>query len=222
MELDISRRTPFELADFGFYGILTDPIVGYERLAELMVVRGVRFVQLRMKHQPRTVVEQTARRLREIVVAPSLFIVNDDPIVARDVGADGVHLGQDDMPLAEAREIVGLDAIIGLSTHSATQTRDACALGPDYIGVGPVFATPTKEVPDPAIGLDRMATMLGDATVPAVVLGGIDHDNAPQVLAAGAINLCAVRAVNQVADPGGALDRFIQLIDDRRVAETTP
>jgi thiamine-phosphate pyrophosphorylase len=200
-------------SEFGFYGILTDPLVGYERLAEVMVERRIRFVQLRMKHTPREQVLATARRLRPIVTAPSLLIINDDPRVAAEVGADGVHLGQDDMPYHEARAIVGPDAIIGLSTHDPDQTRAACTLGPAYIGVGPVFPTPTKAIPDPALGLDGMAAMLELATVPAVVLGSIDHDNAADVLSAGATNLCAVRAINQATDPADALDRLLAILE---------
>jgi thiamine-phosphate pyrophosphorylase len=199
-------------SDFGFYGILTHPRDGYERLAAVMVDRAIPYIQLRMKNAPRAEVARTARALRRIVVGPSRLIINDDPEIARDEGADGVHLGQDDMPIAEARRIVGPDAIIGLSTHNPGQTRAACALEPDYIGVGPVHATPTKDIPDPVLGLDGMARMIQLATVPAVAIGGIDLDNAAAVLAAGARNLCAVRAINQADDPGAALDRMLEMI----------
>ncbi len=201
---------------FGFYGILTDPIIGYDRLAAVMVDRGVRYVQLRMKREPRDVVLHTAERLRGIVRPPSLLIINDDPSIALEVGADGVHLGQDDMPYARARALLGPDAVIGLSTHNPEQTGAACALGPDYIGVGPVFATPTKRVPDPVLGLGGMAEMLAIATVPAVAIGGIDLDNAPRVLQHGAVNLCAVRAVTRAEDPAAAIARFQQIIAENR------
>jgi thiamine-phosphate pyrophosphorylase len=199
-------------ADIGFYGILTKPVLGYERLAEIMVEHGVKIIQLRMKDQPRREVEAVAHRLRGIIPPGHIFIVNDDPEIAREVGADGVHIGQDDMEYSAARRIVGADAIIGLSTHNPVQTRAACALAPDYIGVGPVFATPTKEIPDPVIGLDGMAEMLALATVPAVAIGGIELENAADVVAAGARFLCAVRAINQAADPGAVLERFHAII----------
>ena len=198
--------------DFGFYGILTNPRIGYRRLAAILVERQVAYIQLRMKHVPRAEVAIKARQLRRIVTGPSKLIVNDDPEIARDEGADGVHLGQDDMPLVEARAIVGPDAVIGLSTHNLDQTRAACALQPDYIGVGPVHATPTKDIPDPVLGLAGMAEMIAAATVPAVAIGGIDLHNTPAVLAAGARNLCAVRAINQADDPGAALDQLLLLI----------
>ena len=184
-----------------------------------MAELGVKCIQLRMKHAPGSEILDTARRLRGLIGQGSLFIINDHPHIAKEVGADGVHLGQDDMGYSEAREILGPKAVIGLSTHNPEQTRSACALAPDYIGVGPVFATPTKEIPDPVIGLDGMATMVGLATVPAVALGGIELDNAARVLDAGARNICAVRAVNRVPDPGASLDRFCQLIERRRDRE---
>ena len=196
----------------GFYGILTNPVVGYERLAEVMVERGVRIIQLRMKDASKTEVLSMAVKIRRIVPEGITFIVNDYPEIAREVGACGVHLGQDDMPYDEARKIVGPDAVIGLSTHNPAQTEAACALGPDYIGVGPVHATPTKKNPDPVIGLGGMTEMLSIATVPAVVLGGIDHDNLAEVLSAGARNVCAVRCINDSKDPGIELDRMIRAI----------
>ncbi len=154
----------------GFYGILTDPAVGYEELARVMVDRGLTIIQLRMKGAPPDEVVATAHRLRDIIPPRVAFIINDSPKIAALVGADGVHLGQDDMPYREAREIVGPDAVIGLSTHNPAQTRAACALGPDYIGVGPVYATPTKKRPDPVIGLDGMREMLALATAPGAEL----------------------------------------------------
>jgi len=204
-----------DLRDMGLYGILTNPVVGYERLAEIMVAKGLKIIQLRMKDAPRAEVVAVARRLRGIVPAGVAFIVNDDPEIALEVAADGVHLGQDDMPYPRAREIMGPGAIIGLSTHNPDQTRSACALGPDYVGVGPVYATPTKRNPDPVIGLDGMRAMLGLATVPAVVLGGIDHSNAREVLDGGARNICAVRCINASDHPGAEIDRLLAALRRR-------
>jgi thiamine-phosphate pyrophosphorylase len=197
---------------FGFYGILTDPLIGYEELAGVMVEKGVRFVQLRMKQTSREEVLEMARRLRKIVVGDSLLIINDDPKIAAEVGADGVHLGQDDMDFEKARQIVGSEAIIGLSTHNLQQVTDACALGPDYIGVGPVYSTPTKDIPDPVLGLHTMAEMIRVSSVPAVAIGGIDHPRAVDVVRAGAENLCAVRCIAQSNSPGLELDKMIEII----------
>lgn len=200
----------------GLYGILTEPAVGYRALASIMVECGVEVIQLRIKDAPRSQVLEQAQALREIIPPEVLFIVNDDPEVAREARADGVHLGQGDMPFVEARAIVGPGAVIGLSTHNPDQTRAACALGPDYIGVGPVFATPTKRVPDPVIGIDGMRRMLELASVPTVVLGGLDHDNLDQVLAAGARNVCAVRCINRSSDPAAEIRRMQRAIEARR------
>ena len=109
--------------DFGVYGILTDPLVGYETLARIMVDNGVRYIQLRMKEREAAEVRRTAERLRRVITGDSLFIVDDDPFIARDAGADGVHLGQEDMTCEAARRVLGDEAIIGLSTHNPDQTR---------------------------------------------------------------------------------------------------
>ena len=115
------------------------------------------------------------------------FILNDHPALAADLGADGVHIGQDDGTLAAAREIIGSAKIIGRSTHSLDQARAALAEGFDYIGFGPLFPTPTK-AGRPAIGIDEVAAMQRDvgSRIPAFCIGGIKRSNLPQVLAAGA------------------------------------
>jgi thiamine-phosphate pyrophosphorylase len=207
--------------EIGLYGILTEPRVGYERLAAIMVERGLRVIQLRMKGAPRAEVVAVARRVRAVIPAGVAFVINDDPGIAAEVGADGAHLGQGDMPYAGARRLLGEAAIIGLSTHNPAQTEAACALEPDYIGVGPVFATPTKRIPDPVIGLDGLQRMLVLATVPAVAIGGIDHGNSGEVVAAGAEHLCAVRCINGSDDPGAEIDRMLLVLRNRRPRRTS-
>lgn len=197
----------------GFYGILTNPVVGYEKLTEIMVEKGIRIIQLRMKDVPEEELLAVAGKLRPLIPSSVKFIINDSAAVAKECGADGVHLGQGDMAYEAARELLGKDAIIGLSTHNPTQTRAACALNPDYIGVGPVYATPTKKIPDPVLGISGMQAMLAVATVPAVCLGGIDHDNVDSVLQGGAQNICAVRCVNASLAPGAELDRMLARLD---------
>ncbi len=195
---------------FGFYGILTDPVRGYEYCTKLFVDYQIAFVQLRMKDAPRDAVVNTARAMREITRGTATrLIINDDPEIAREAGADGVHLGQSDMPYADARRIVGENAIIGLSTHSVAQMRAACGHAPGYVGVGPVYATPTKKKPDPVIGITGMKEMIGQATVPAVAIGGITLENLPLVLSAGAKNFCMVRPVTTSAEPETTLKRIL-------------
>jgi thiamine-phosphate pyrophosphorylase len=197
--------------DFGFYGILSDPVVGYEPLAALMAARGIRLVQLRMKNCPQQTVVAVGRRLRAIVSAPSLLIINDSVEATRQVGADGVHLGQADTDYDDARRLLGPRAIIGLSTHNRRQVREACNKPdpPDYIGVGPVFATQTKQNPDPVLGLLEMRAMIAEAGVPAVAIGGIRPSNVADVLAYGAKNFTAVGCVNRAHNPAGVLDRLL-------------
>ena len=192
---------------FGLYLVMTDPVAGYETCAAAAVRCGVRYLQLRMKEAPRDAVLETARRVRAITLgSDSLFILNDDVAIAREVDADGVHLGQGDLPLDEARRLWPAPGKrFGLSTHNELQAVMASRRSPDYIGVGPVFATPTKAVPDPILGLERMASILRSSPVAAVAIGGIDRGNLAEVLRRGARNFCVVRAVNRQPDPGTAI-----------------
>ncbi|MBN1307500.1 MAG: thiamine phosphate synthase [Chitinispirillaceae bacterium] len=194
---------------FGFYAILTDPLIGYEHCTKLLVEAEVAFVQLRIKNLRHTDIIPIALRMRKTTLGSNTrFIINDSPDLAWACGADGVHIGQDDMNYDEARSIVGPASVVGISTHSLQQTRDACSRPADYIGVGPVFPTPTKANPDPVIGIDGMKTMLAAATVPAVAIGGIDLKNLRRVLDAGAINFCMVRQLTQSKAPEKVIDEI--------------
>ncbi len=192
---------------FGLYLVMTDPVVGYEACAEAAVRCGVRYLQLRMKEAPRDAVLEAARRVRDVTRgSDTLFIVNDDVTIARDVDADGVHLGQRDMPIGEARRLWALPGKrFGLSTHNEREALLASQQLPDYIGVGPVYATPTKAIPDPVLGPERMGAIIRSVQVPAVALGGIDIGNLPDVLRNGARNFCVVRAVTRRTDPEVAI-----------------
>ena len=197
------------MKNFGLYLVITDPATSYETCAEAAVRAGVRFVQLRMKHVPRERIVATAKNLRSITAGTrTLFIVNDDPAIADEVGADGVHLGQSDLPIPAARERFPSLKIFGLSTHSIAQVEAARELAPDYIGVGPVYATPTKEIPDATLGLETMQKMITAAPCPAVAIGGIDASRLPDVLRAGARNFAVVRAVCRASDPYAAIRRL--------------
>ena len=196
---------------FGLYVILTDPLAGYEACAEAAVAEGVRFLQLRMKAVPREEVVRTARLLRPITRGTgTLLIVNDDVFAAAEADADGVHLGQGDMPLEEARRAWAAPGkLFGLSTHDEEQELRARALRPDYIGVGPVFPTPTKQVPDPVLGPERMGRIIRASPLTAVAIGGITEENLPQVLAHGAVNFCAVRPICRSTEPRLVIRRLM-------------
>lgn len=165
---------------------------------------GVDIVQLRDKSLPRREIERAAQTFRRLCDNNSaLFIVNDDPDLARACNADGLHVGQDDTAPAEARATIGPDAILGLSTHSEEQIAAAATQPVDYISVGPIWETPTKEG-RPAVGLGLISHAAEHAPHPFFAIGGIDASNAPQVIEAGARRLCAVRAIRDARDPAAA------------------
>jgi thiamine-phosphate pyrophosphorylase len=192
--------------DFGLYLVVTDPVAGYAKCAEAAVQLGVKMVQLRMKRASREAILREAREMRAVTAGTgTYFIVNDDPAIASEVGADGVHVGQGDMRPSEVRRRYPDLKIIGLSTHSLAQAAASEDEDVDYIGVGPVYPTPTKEIPDPVLGLDTMAEMIRLSSRPAVAIGGIDKKRLPEVIAAGARNYAVVRAVCTASDPYTAL-----------------
>lgn len=184
------------------------------------IAGGVEIVQLREKQLPDeqlVPVANAARALCERLGA--LLIVNDRPLVAREVGADGVHVGQDDMPVAEVRELVGPETLIGLSTHTPEEI-DAVDPGLlDYIGVGPVHATPTKPG-RPAVGLDLVRYAAANAPVPFFAIGGIDAANAADAIEAGARRLCVLRAIAAAEEPERAARGLRELLDAHPLASS--
>ena len=199
--------------DFGFYLVMTNPVVGYERCCEAAVKAGVRIVQLRMKDAPREEIVRVGRALRRITAGTqTLFIVNDDPSIAAEVEADGVHVGQGDLPPAEVRARFPSLRLVGLSTHSPEQAAKAAGEPVDYIGVGPVYPTPTKKIPDPTLGLETMRRMVASVPFPAVAIGGISLETLPDVLAAGARNFAVVRAVCGSSEPDAAIRAILDVV----------
>ena len=197
---------------FGLYLVITNPSTSYERCAEAAVSAGLRYIQLRMKKEAREQVVGTARNLRSITRGTSTrFIVNDDPDIAAEVDADGVHLGQDDMTLPEARLRYPTLRILGLSTHNAEQAQRAVEVTPDYCGVGPVVATPTKDIPDPALGPEQAGAIIRAAPFTTVAIGGLNETNLADVLREGAINFSVVRYVCLDPTPFDAIRRLQDL-----------
>ena len=165
---------------------------------------GVDLVQLRIKHGTDQAILATAERFKRICHAHgAMLIVNDRPDLAAAADADGVHLGQDDVPVATARQIVGGARLIGLSTHTPDQIDAAAASGADYIGVGPVNETPTKPG-RPAVGHALVEYAARHAGLPFFAIGGISATNVEEVCAAGARRVAVVRALTDAADPQGA------------------
>lgn len=167
---------------------------------------GVDIVQLRDKEADTKVIERSADTFRRICDTYGVpFILNDDPELAMSVRADGVHIGQDDMPVEEARRIIGPNHLLGLSTHSEEQIREAHetvrgGIPIDHISVGPIHETPTK-AGRPAVGLELIRYAASTSTLPFFAIGGIDPENVLEVLQAGARRLCVVRAIRDAYDP---------------------
>jgi thiamine-phosphate pyrophosphorylase len=175
-----------------------------EALLRAALGGGADIVQLREKELGRAEIERAAGTFRRVAdTFSALFVLNDDPELARALDADGVHVGQDDVSAEAAREVLGPDAIVGLSTHSEEQIAASAGRPVDYISVGPIWETPTK-AGRPAVGLDLIAHAAEHAPHPFFAIGGIDPANAEQVVVAGAERLCAVRAIRDAADPAAA------------------
>jgi thiamine-phosphate pyrophosphorylase len=165
---------------------------------------GVQLVQLRMKSADDERILAVARRFAAVCAHHGVpLILNDRPDLVVEAGADGVHLGQDDLPVAAGRELVGAERLVGLSTHTPAQVDAADAAGADYIGVGPVHTTPTKPGRQ-AVGTDLVAYAARHAQVPFFAIGGITPDNVGSVLDAGARRIAVVRAIAGAQDPAAA------------------
>jgi thiamine-phosphate pyrophosphorylase len=184
-----------------------------EALLNAAMSGGAGMIELRDREQPRNAVERSGRTFRRLADTYSaLFIVNDDPYLALELRADGVHVGQDDIDPAEARRIMGPAAIIGLSTHSREQIEAAAKAPVDYISVGPIWETPTKEG-RPATGLELIGDAAEIASRPWYAIGGIDTGNAEEVVSAGAERLCVVRAIRDAENPRAAATALFDLVD---------
>lgn len=175
-----------------------DPV----EVAEAAVRGGADVIQWRDKQAPDKEFLETALRLRK-AVRGALFIVNDRVAAAMEAKADGVHVGHEDMPVPEVRALVGQSMLIGRSTHSLPEALEAERQGADYIGVGPVFSTPTKPGYQP-VGLELVRQVSGKIRIPWVAIGGIDLENAGLVSSAGAVRVAVVRAVAAASNPEAA------------------
>jgi len=182
---------------------------------------GCRLVQLREKEWPSGRLLPMAERLRDRCrAAGATFVVNDRLDLALALGADGVHLGQGDLPPAAARPLLRPGMILGLSTHSLEQARAAQAAGADYVAVGSMFPTGTK--PDfQLVGPELIGKLRGEIGVPLIGIGGITHDNVAQVIRAGADGVAVISAVCAAPDPEAATRRFLGAIESARNLTTT-
>jgi thiamine-phosphate pyrophosphorylase len=195
--------------------LVSSPVPGLEAVVAAALGAGVRLVQYRAKDgEPIDDSQrlQQCRQLRQLCASHgALFIVNDRIDLALAVEADGVHLGQGDLPPAVARQLLGPERLIGRSTQSIDQLRQAVADGCDYVGVGPVNATPTKPGREP-VGLDYVRQAAAESPIPFFAIGGLECANIEAVRQAGAQRVAVVRAITAAADPAAATTALLQAL----------
>jgi thiamine-phosphate pyrophosphorylase len=181
--------------------LVTSPSENIVEVVEAALKGGLTLVQYREKEGDDSDRLVTAKKLRQLCHKyNALFIVNDRPDIALAVDADGVHVGQTDLPVSVVRQLIGLQKIVGLSTTNPQELKIALDQNPDYIGVGPVYPTPTK--PDkPAATIEYVSYVAKNCQIPWFAIGGIDADNINEVINAGATRICVVRAIMKAEQP---------------------
>ena len=190
----------YGIVDLGYISADTAPVA-----AERLLEGGVDILQLRAKGVLKSIVAGLAEELHALTAPLGVpLILNDYPDLLRDIPAEGAHVGQDDLSVAEARAAAGRPVIIGKSTHSLAQARAAAEEGADYVGFGPLFATPTKPG-RPAIGLEGIATVHAEVSLPIFCIGGIKPGNLAAVRASGAQRIVIVSAWLQADDIAAAV-----------------
>lgn len=182
-----------------------------EQIVKAVLAAGCRMVQIREKNLSKRALFELAVRLRAMVPPDVLMFINDHLDVALAVGADGVHLGQDDLPLEQARKLAP-DLLLGGSSHSLEEALAVQAAGADYVNIGPIYATETKEGISKFLGPEAISSIAPKLNIPFTVMGGIKLSNLDQVLAAGARRIAVVTAVTAADDPEAAARQFRQQI----------
>ncbi|NMC10428.1 MAG: thiamine phosphate synthase [Methanothrix sp.] len=177
------------------------------------VACGVGVVQYRNKNAETREMFEEAVVLREIC-RDALFLINDRIDIALATGADGVHLGQSDMPIRAARKILGPEKIIGLTVHNLAEALEAQRLGADYLGVSPIFQTSTKADAGKPAGIALIEEIHSRVSIPLVAIGGINHSNAADVISAGADSLCAISCVVGREDVSREIKKFQDLFKE--------
>ncbi|MEF3273818.1 MAG: thiamine phosphate synthase [Chloroflexus sp.] len=191
----------------------------HQTVLEAAIAGGATVVQYREKAASTRQMVTEARELRELAQRAGVpLIVNDRIDVALAVDADGVHIGQDDMPVRLARQLIGPDKILGVSVSTLDEARQAVADGADYLGVGPIFATPTKPDAAPPIGMDGLRQICQHISIPIVAIGGINATNAAEAIAAGADGVAVVSAIVAATDVTEAARQLRAIVTNARRA----
>ncbi len=206
--------------DWSVY-VITDRKVAGERdildVIRAAIRGGATVIQLREKEATTRQMIELGRALHEITRQAGIpLIVNDRLDVALAIDAEGVHVGQDDMPAAMARQLIGPDKILGVSAGTVAEAVQAERDGADYLGVGDVFGTPTKPDAGPPIGVEGLAEIARAVSIPVVGIGGITPDNAAAVIEAGAVGVAVISAVVGAADPEEAARRLRATVEGAR------
>ena len=195
---------------------------GPEQAMRQALDAGVTFIQYRSKNESRKKIYETALQLvRTARQAGAWFIVNDYADIAAAVDADGVHLGQDDLPIHDARKLLGDRRIIGISTHSIEQAKAAEAAGADYVGFGPIFPTATKDA-GVVQGILNLSMITQSVSIPVIAIGGINHANIQEVMRSGADGAAVISAVLSAPDIKQAAKEMLRIIQETEIGIQKP
>jgi thiamine-phosphate pyrophosphorylase len=213
-------------ADYRLY-VIVDPEFALGRpvgdVAAQAIQGGATCLQLRMKHASTREFIEAAYMLAQLCKAADVpLVINDRADVAWVAGVDGVHVGQEDMPAADARRLLGDQAIVGVSAATPSEATAAAQAGAEYLGVGDVFGTATKAEAGAPIGLEGLARVVQAVSVPVVAIGGVNHDNAARAIAAGAAGVAVISAVVSAADVADAARRLRRVVDEAMRMPTSP
>lgn len=212
-------RAPADARLYGIVDLGYVPAGAAPAAAEQLLDGGVEILQLRAKGVAPGTVAALAEKIHTLTAPCGVpLILNDHPGLLREVPAEGAHVGQDDLSVTEARAAAGRPVLIGKSTHNPAQARAAAEEGADYIGFGPLFATPTKPG-RPAIGLRGIAVVHSEVSIPIFCIGGIKQENLPAVLAAGAQRVVLVSTWLQAPDPAVAVRETERTLRELRERE---
>ncbi len=204
----------------GLYLITDQYIVkglSHIQIAEKALLGGVKFIQYREKQLSKRESYKIALQLKEITKKfDATLIINDDIDIAMAVDADGIHLGQEDFPVQIARKILGESKIIGLSTHSLKEAQEAQGSGADYIAIGPIFRSTTKDVREP-LGPDIIKEIKKISRLPVIAIGGINENNIEDIMKTGADGAAVISAIIAKEDITGAVKEFIRRVGDKEI-----
>tara|TARA_B100000963_G_scaffold357052_1_gene378399 strand:- start:103 stop:723 length:621 start_codon:yes stop_codon:yes gene_type:complete len=195
----------------GLYLIMTNPVIGYQKLTEIAVNCKISIIQLRIKdHEVNKI--NLATDLRNITNRTNTkFIINDDINLAMESDADGIHLGQNDLSITKAKDLwKNKNKIFGISTHNQHQAMQAEKNGADYIGIGPIFSTLSKKNLDPILGIEKASHINNSCNCPSFIIGGIRLNNIKQVKNIGSKGFCVLNSINISKNP----EKIIKLLQE--------